>query len=133
MIRKIHYCWFGSSLPDNVAKNVEVWRGLNPDFEIRQWNDGNIDVSAFDFGRRAVEQRRWGFVADIVRLQKLYSEGGFYFDADVELYRSLNALEAEGDYLIMGYMYDCSLGTAVIYSPPQHPLIGQVLEECRHV
>ena len=133
MVRKIHYCWFGSPLPANVAANIEAWRTLNPDFEIQQWNEGNIDVSAYAFGRQILQNRRWGYLVDIVRLQTLYSEGGVYLDADVELFRPLSALAEEGDSLTLGYMYDCSLGAAVIYSPPAHPLIGELLEEYHHI
>lgn len=128
MIKKIHYCWFGSKVPPNVAANVEKWRQLNPDFEICEWNEGNIDVSAYEFGRRVLEQKRWGFLVDIIRPQKLYAEGGFYVDADVEMVRPLRLLESEGDYLVMGYMYSCALGTAVLYSPPNHPVMGEILE-----
>jgi len=129
VIKKVHYCWFGGKLPANVAANVEKWKQLNPDFEFCEWNEGNVDVSAYAFGRRALEQKRWGFLVDVVRLQKLYEQGGVYLDTDVELIRPLNSLAEESDYLIMGYMYDCALGTAVIYSPPRHPIIAEVLEE----
>jgi len=133
MIKKVHYCWFGSQLPANVAANVATWKRLNPDFEFCEWNEGNTDVSAYEFGRRALAQKRWGYLVDIIRPQKLYAEGGFYLDADVELVGPLNRMEAEGDYLVMGYIYACALGTAVIYSPPRHPVLGQILEEYHHV
>ena len=129
MIKKVHYCWFGGKLPAAFAANVEKWKRLNPDFEFCEWNEGNSDIAAYAFGRRAMGQKRWGFVADIVRLQALQAEGGVYLDTDVELIRPLNLLAPEGDALVMGYMYDCALGTAVIYSPPGHPIVAGVLEE----
>jgi hypothetical protein len=129
MIRKIHYCWFGSRRPAGVAANVEAWKRLNPGFEFCQWNEDNTDVSAFDFGRRALKLKRWGFVSDIVRLQKLHAEGGVYMDTDVELIRPLETLAGEGDHLVLGYIYNCALGTAVLYSPPGHPLVKKLLEE----
>ena len=133
MIKKVHYCWFGGKLPSNVASNVEKWKRLNPDFEFCEWNDGNIDVSEYAFGLRALKQRRWAFVSDIVRLQKLQAEGGVYLDTDVELIRPLNTLAPEGDDLVLGYMHNCSLGTAVIYSPPGHPLVAELLEQYHHI
>ena len=45
MTKIIHYCWFGSPVPEAVKRNVENWSRLNPDFEIREWNDSNCDVS----------------------------------------------------------------------------------------
>lgn len=133
MIKKVHYCWFGGKLPANVAANVEQWKRLNPDFEFCEWNESNSDISAYAFGRRAMEYKRWGFVADIVRLQKLYKEGGVYLDTDVELLRPLNSLAPEGGSLVMGYMYACALGTAFIYSPPGHPVIADVLAQYPHI
>ena len=62
MIKKIHYCWFGSPVPEAVRQNVRKWKELNPDFEIIEWNESNIDVSRFEFGRRCLEQNKWGFL-----------------------------------------------------------------------
>lgn len=129
MVKKIHYCWFGGNKPDTVKRNVEQWARLNPDFEICEWNESNIDVSQYEFGRRAMEAGKWGFLVDTVRPLKLVEEGGFYIDADVELIRSLNFMGEDGYNLKlqMGYMYDCALGTAVLYSPPAHPYLKEIL------
>lgn len=133
MVKKIHYCWFGGKPPAGVAANVAEWKRLNPDFEFHEWNDDNIDVSDYAFGRKAIRDKRWGFLVDIIRPLKLFTEGGFYIDADVEMIRPLNLLENEGDCLIIGYMYPCALGTAVVYSPPGHPVIGALLAEYHKV
>lgn len=61
MIRKLHYCWFGGSVPNAVLDNVQRWKDLNPEFELIEWNENNIDVSAFEFGRRCLEQKNGGF------------------------------------------------------------------------
>ena len=85
MVKKIHYCWFGSELPDSVKRNIEHWAKLNPDYELCEWNESNIDFSNYDFAKRAIEARKWGFLEDVVRLQKLITDGGWHIDADVEL------------------------------------------------
>jgi Glycosyltransferase sugar-binding region containing DXD motif len=137
VIKKIHYCWFGSAKPPAVLANVAEWKRLNPDFEFCEWNDQNVAVSECvsdcEFGRRALEHHRWGYLVDIIRLHKLIAEGGCYLDADVELIRPLSVLAAETDCLVMGYIYDCALGTAVIYSPPRHPILEAVLREYNHI
>lgn len=133
MVKKIHYCWFGSAKPPSVEANIAKWKILNPDFMFCEWNEQNIDVSEYEFGRRALQQKRWGFLVDIIRLQTLHDEGGFYVDADVELIRPFNVLEAEGDCLIMGYMFDCALGTAILYSPPGHAAIRDILNEYHRI
>ncbi len=133
MVKKIHYCWFGSELPDSVKRNIEHWAKLNPDYELCEWNESNIDFSNYDFAKRAIEARKWGFLADVVRLQKLITDGGWYIDADVELITPFSSLAAEKEKLIMGYMYDCALGTAVMYSPPAHPYLTDILSSYQYI
>ncbi len=130
MVKKIHYCWFGGGMPEPVKRNVEQWARLNPEFEICEWNESNVDFSNYGLGVRAKECGKWAFIADIVRLEKLVEEGGFYLDSDVELLRPLCA---SGDKLELGYMYDCALGTAVMYAPPAHPYLRDILHSYRYL
>lgn len=127
MIKKIHYCWFGSSKPESVRLNIQRWSVLNPDFEIMEWNESNTHLDDCSFSKKAMKQKKWCFISDIVRLHALIEHGGFYLDTDVELYRPLNELMVDKKRLILGYMYDCALGTAVIYAPPQHPVLKAIL------
>lgn len=135
MVNKIHYCWFGSPLPDEVKRNIDHWAKLNPDFEIKEWNENNVDVSPYEFGRRALDAKKWGFLVDIVRPLKLIEEGGFYVDADIEMIRPLSDLNIENNKnkLLMGYMYNCALGTAMIYAPPQHPYLIDILHAYNYI
>ena len=133
MIKKIHYCWFGSEEPESVRRNVAHWRKLNPDFEIIKWDESNTDVIGYEFGRRALAARKWGFLVDIIRPQKLIEQGGFYVDADVEMVQPLNRLEAYGDKLVMGYMLDCALGTAILYAPQRHPYLVDILAKYNNI
>lgn len=130
MIKKIHYVWGGCPEPDVVKRNVESWAKLNPDFEIVKWDETNINIDKFAFAQSALESKKWAFVSDVVRLQALITQGGFYLDTDVELVSPLSRFAKRNpmDKLSMGYMYDCALGTAVIYSPVNHPYIKEVSE-----
>lgn len=133
IIKKIHYCWFGAEEPEIVKKNVARWREMNPDYEIIKWDESNTDVNQYEYGRRALASKKWAFVSDIVRLQKLIEQGGFYMDTDVELIRPLDELAISRDKLVIGYMLDCALGTAVIYSPPGHPYLCDMLKKYNHI
>ena len=45
MIPKIiHYCWFGSDKSGKIRRQIESWKKLLPDYEIREWNEQNFDV-----------------------------------------------------------------------------------------
>jgi len=110
VIRKLHYCWFGGPVPNAVLDNVQRWKDLNPEFELIEWNENNIDVSAFEFGRRCLEQKKWGFLGDVVRLQALTEHGGFYLDCDIELVKPLSLLPVNHRF---------SLGSAPLFSMPR--------------
>jgi hypothetical protein len=140
MIKKIHYCWFGGPEPDVVKRNVAAWAEMNPDFEIIRWSEDNFDIEAYDFARRARDEKKWAFVSDIARLKALLEHGGFYLDTDVELYRPFSALDKVAHKLLIGYLYDCAFGTAVLYAPKNHAYLADILtrydlirDDCRPV
>ena len=89
--RRIHYVWVGSKLPDHQRANIETWRVSNPDFEIVQWDEDNIDFSHPRI-RDAYKAKLWAKVADIARLMAISQQGGLYLDVDFHLYRSLTPL-----------------------------------------
>lgn len=50
----IHYCWFGGNpLPDDAKRCIQSWRKYFPDYEIKQWNESNFDVTYCDYVKEA--------------------------------------------------------------------------------
>ncbi len=94
MIQKIiHYCWFGGKeKPDLVKKCIQSWKKYCPDFEIKEWNESNFDITANKYVQQAYENKKYAFVADYVRFWALEREGGLYFDTDVEVVRAFDEL-----------------------------------------
>ena len=94
MIPKIiHYCWFGGAPKTPLAERcIASWRKFCPDWEIREWNESNMDVGRFKFSEDAYRARKWGFVPDPLRMLKVYEEGGVYLDTDVELIAPIDDL-----------------------------------------
>lgn len=87
----IHYCWFGRNpLPPLAVKCIESWRKYCPDYEIKEWNEDNFDLSMYPYVKEAYEARKFAFVTDVVRLYALYHEGGIYMDTDVEVIKPLD-------------------------------------------
>lgn len=96
----IHYCWFGGNLlPDEYKKYIDSWKKLCPDYEIREWNESNYDVSKNKYMFDAYHEKKWGFVPDYARFDIIYENGGFYLDTDVELLKSLDELVDLNGYL----------------------------------
>jgi hypothetical protein len=88
----LHYIWIGGTpLPEKFRANIETWRRHNPDFEIREWNEGNLDWSS-RYMRAAYAFGYWSRVSNLARLQILKKHGGIYLDVDVEMLRPLRPL-----------------------------------------
>ena len=87
MIPKIiHYCWFGrGEKPELAVKCIESWKKYLPDYELKEWNEDNFDISSNQYVREAYKNRKYAFVTDYVRLFAIYTKGGIYMDTDVEV------------------------------------------------
>lgn len=91
--KKIHYCWFGGNpKPDSVQKCINSWKRFCPDYEIIEWNESNFDIHCMPFVEQAIEAKKYAFASDVARLMVVYENGGLYFDTDVEVIRSFDAL-----------------------------------------
>lgn len=91
--KKIHYCWFGGKEKSkSVKKCINSWKKFCPDYEIIEWNEENFDVYSIPFVAQALEAKKYAFASDLVRLIVVYENGGFYFDTDVEIIKSLDDL-----------------------------------------
>lgn len=89
----IHYTWFsGEPIPENIQRCIDSWKEKCPDYEIICWNASNYDYKKYPYTRQAYEAKRWGYMADVARLEILYEHGGFYLDTDVELLKCLDVL-----------------------------------------
>lgn len=91
--KKIHYIWLGKKeIPYGLRKCMDTWKEKCPDYEIIQWDESNYDFLKHPYMKQAYESGAYGFVPDYARLDILYQEGGFYFDTDVEIKKSLDEL-----------------------------------------
>ena len=103
MIPKIiHYVWVGSApKSDLILKCIESWKKYCPDYKIREWN--NDDVSRIDnaYVKEAFNCKKWAFVSDYLRLYALKTQGGFYFDSDLEITQPID--EFRNKAFISGY------------------------------
>ena len=91
--KKIHYVWVGTApIPEQDQKFIAQWQKLHPDYEIKRWTEQDIDLEKYPLVKKAIDEKRWALAADIIRMYAVYSEGGFYFDTDVELLKPLDDL-----------------------------------------
>ena len=126
----IHYCWFGNNQkPESIQQCIDSWK-LLPDYKIIEWNENNCTFDENDYVNKCYINKKWAFVADYYRLKALYEYGGIYLDTDVKVYRSFDTLLHHPMFL--NFIYDCSIGTAVIGCIPNHPIIGALLDMYEH-
>lgn len=92
MIPKIiHYVWVGGGeISPEALTYIEGWRKLCPDYEIKEWNDDAVSKIPNKYMEQAYERKAWAFVSDYLRLYALFNYGGFYFDTDWEMTRSID-------------------------------------------
>ncbi len=89
----INYCWFGGNpKPKIVLQCIESWKKIHPDWEIREWNESNWDISKYQYAKEAYELKYWAFVADVAKLDIALQHGGVFMDTDVELLAPIDDL-----------------------------------------
>ncbi len=101
MIPKIiHYCWFGNKPLDAKSKKcIASWKKYFPDYEIKEWNENNFDITQCQYAREAYYEKKWAFVSDYARFKILYEHGGIYFDTDVEVIRDFAPILEKGAFM----------------------------------
>jgi len=81
--RVIHTIWVGdeSKRPDNC---IATWRDKNPGWQLKVWGNKELAETPWVTSRhmQAMAQRELNGVADLMRWEILWREGGFVVDAD---------------------------------------------------
>lgn len=124
--KTIHYCWFGEApIPDEYKIYMETWKKFCPDYEIKEWNELNYDITKHEFMRQAYSNRKWSFVSDYARLDIIYQHGGIYLDTDVELLQPIDDLLYQEAY--MGFEGENCIATGLGFGArPGHPIIKEL-------
>ena len=99
----IHYIWLGGKpLPKIAEKCIKSWKKFCPDYEIKRWDESNLDVNKYQFTKDAYAAKKFAFVSDVFRTEILYNEGGIYLDIDVELIKPIDEV-LKGFECVMGF------------------------------
>lgn len=119
----IHYAWFGPKKPKLVLECIESWKKHLPEYEIKERNEHNVNLSQYPFADRMYKAKKFAFVSDYIRLVKLYEEGGVYLDTDMMIVKSITPLLKCN--LLLGEEEDGVISAGMIGSVPHHPFIAQ--------
>jgi hypothetical protein len=118
------------TVPRETSAQVEAWwdawQRLHPGWEFRTWRDP-IDPARFPLTSPHWHRVRHGAqLADLVRLEALWNEGGVYVDSDVEPYRPLDALLPLSAFA--AWEDARRVPNAVIGAAPAHPAIRECID-----
>jgi len=98
----LHFVWVGdeSKRPD---KCISTWRVKNPDYQIKIWGNQELNNYHWVNSRHMKDMfsRELNGVADIMRYEILYNEGGIALDADSVCLKSLE------DWLLSPQAFAC--------------------------
>lgn len=87
----LHYIWLGGNpLPKITEKCIESWKKFCPDYEIKRWDESNLNIDINQYCRQAYDAKKFAFASDVLRYYILKNEGGIYLDIDVELLKPID-------------------------------------------
>ncbi len=127
--KTIHYFWFGGgALPKLASKCLESWKRFCPDYEIKRWDESNLDLTCNQYVKEASEAKKWSLVTDFFRFKVIHDYGGIYLDTDVELVKPLDDLLRH--YAYMGIESTGFVNTGSGFgAESRHPLLRELVEE----
>ena len=130
MIPKIlHYVWLGDKGFSELEEMcLESWRKHLPDYKIMRWDNSCIEQFDNPYFRQAIENKKYAFASDYVRLKALWEYGGIYMDTDEEVLKSLD------NFLSHDFFMGCQscgsakgLNPALVGTIPHNPIVKDLL------
>ena len=97
-------------MPDLYKRCIESWHRHCPDYEIKEWNETNCDITETVFTKQAYEVGKYGFVPDYFRLKVIYENGGIYLDTDVEVLKNMDDLRYNQAFCGMQFPGEAAFG-----------------------
>lgn len=134
--KTLHIIWVGDETrrPDNC---IDSWRTHNPGWTVRIW--GNAELTGREWANgdhmRAMAQRELNGVADMMRWEILFAEGGLVVDADSLCIRPLDddLLDCEAFACWESEIQRPGLIAAGYFgSVAQNPFVGQIILDIRN-
>lgn len=128
--KKIHYIWLGGEKSLKVQEIIKTWKIKLPDYEIIEWNEGNINLENLmeknRFFRECYNRKLWAFASDYLRSKIMYENGGIYLDTDMEILKSLDDF-LENDFFI-GKENEETISCGIIGAVKNHAFFKKMLD-----
>jgi len=136
--RLLHLIWVGTATaPESLAKYIEQWSALMPNWTVRLWT--NEDINTNEFSQKTIDfinlAEKGAQKADIMRYFIIEKYGGVYMDADVIPNKSLESLVTTFKDANVIVCHDLPLTWEYISigffaAVPNHPVLKLACEMC---
>ena len=127
--KKVHLIWIGGDPPDYLNLFLKTFHEYLPDFEIRVWGNKDLTRKNFpktieyirkskklhgtqmidEYGEKMVNFKlepllysKWAQITDLMRLEIVHNNGGYYFDTTFEILKPLYNLLNKKKYTFIG-------------------------------
>lgn len=130
MIPKIiHYIWLGGKEEPAILKKCKAsWKKFCPDYEIKRWDESNLNIDCCAYCRDAYDAKKYAFASDVLRFHILKEYGGIYVDIDVEFLKPINELLENRAF--SGFESSGLVNPGVIVGAvPNHEIICDIVNE----
>lgn len=129
MNKTIHYIWLGEKKkPRVIRKCINSWKKNLPDWQIKEWNESNLNIDICKYCREAYDAHKYAFAADVLRFDILYREGGLYFDTDVKVLKNMQPL-IDNCEAFCGFEFSMVAPGLVLYAKePKNNVINETLD-----
>ncbi|NQZ65866.1 MAG: hypothetical protein HRT99_01445 [Mycoplasmatales bacterium] len=91
--KKLHYIWIGNNpIPSRIREIMDNNKKiLGKNWEIKIWTEKDFDfMDTNPYVKYWYSKKQWSFVSDFLRAYVVNLHGGFYFDTDIVLSKTLD-------------------------------------------
>ena len=129
MIPKIIHFTVPSEPTTKQLANIENARRIHPDWDVRVWRDP-VNPQGLRLAGFWTKVNSGAQLADLIRLDVVHRDGGFYLDSDFDCRRSLDPLR--GYSCVLASEDGQVLTNAFFGAEPRHPAVDALITELLH-
>ncbi len=130
MIKKIHFIWFGTKIPDSVKANIKKIQDDYKDFEFMVWNEENYKSKNAYFNG-CIREKKYAHAADYARMDILNKHGGIYVEGDQTLTGDIEELVNQfPGKAILCKSNSRLLSLGFVYSPMNSEVVRDIMNLC---
>jgi mannosyltransferase OCH1-like enzyme len=127
-------------MPERYAEYGELWRKLNPDLTLWDWDEEEILDGSWinrdvlhDLYKNSKKPGAdivayYTQVADVVDYELVHHYGGWYFNTDLKPIKSLDVLQFEKTAAALAMEDDIHPVNMAMYAPPSNGLMAKIIE-----